>query len=897
MKNKLLFLFLLFSGFFLNAQIKDFWSESTTLETASKKVLIKNLPKKYKSFDIDLGVLKTSLSKYKKPDGGLFEIDFPGENANPVTYIVKETAVMHPDLAAKYPAIKTFKGYRKDKPSQKVRFSINEGGVHAMFTDNQRKVAYLDPYAAGSKKYIRYARKDLSFEKFDLICNYKPEAEQKNQQQKQFKKEADDLKLRTYRLAMACTGEYAQYHIEKAGYQDKTDAEKKAKVLEEIVVLVNRVNEVYENDLAISLQLLGNTDNLIFLDPDNDPYTNDDGSAMLSQNQTTCDNIIGTANYDIGHVLSTGGGGVAILASTCSPSSKARGVTGSSDPIGDLFYIDFVAHEFGHQFGAEHTFNGDSGNCGNGNRNEATAVEPGSGTTLMAYAGLCSPQNVQMHSDFYFHKVSISEIWNNITAGNSSCGNESNLTQNLNVPAVNAGTDFTIPASTPFKLHGEGSDADNDPITYCWEQIDAGVTDVPPEPTTTNGAVYRSWSPDTSPDRYFPSMLTLLSGATSSTWEMTPSVTRDLNFVLTVRDNNPEAGQVATDQMKVSIDGGAGPFEVTSQNTTGLKWMPNTTETITWNVANTAGGTIGASHVNIYLSTDNGLTFDTLLKGNTPNDGSETITVPSETASKCYVMVEAAGNIFFSINKTSFSIGDFNEVCTELVVSDDTPLTIPDNNIDGVTSKIVIQDNFTIEHVSVEVKISHTWVADLWLVLISPAGKEIELLSGACGEGDDVDVVFDDLGAELVCGSAPSISGTITPTGSFRTLNGDSSAGEWKLKVVDNGQQDVGTLESWSIKICSSEEALGVPVEKLENFTLYPNPAKGAVNISFKASEAGDARFEIYDLLGRKLSAGKINRVSGNFKTRLNLNGFNPGVYLIRVFQGEKMSVAKIIVK
>ncbi|PID69763.1 MAG: hypothetical protein CR985_04190, partial [Flavobacteriales bacterium] len=284
----------------------------------------------------------------------------------------------------------------------------------------------------------------------------------------------NDLKLRTYRLAIATTEEYSNFQVDEAGLgtganrNDSINA-----VMSAIVVTMTRVNAVFGNDLAIKMQLVPNNDKIIFLetDPGDDPYTDDNSSKMLTQNQTTLDNIIGFSNYDIGHVFSTGGGGLAYLASVCT-NSKAKGVTGSSNPIGEPFYIDYVAHEMGHQFGANHTFNGTAGSCGGGNRNDPTAVEPGSGSTIMGYAGLCANHNVQNLSDSYFHKVSIEEIMNNVTNGAGQCATISNFANNLHVPVVNAGADFTIPKSTPFALTGQGSDADGNVLTYCWEQID-----------------------------------------------------------------------------------------------------------------------------------------------------------------------------------------------------------------------------------------------------------------------------------------------------------------------------------------------------------------------------------------------------------------------------------------
>ena len=268
---------------------------------------------------------------------------------------------------------------------------------------------------------------------------------------------ANDGMLRTFRLAIATTGEYSQYHLSRQGISDQaTDAEKKVAVLSAITATMTIVNAIFERDVALTMKLVESNDQVIFLDPDTDGMTNDDGSVLIDESQSIIDAIIGNANYDIGHTFSTQGGGLAQLNSPCISNSKAKGVTGINNPIGDSYAIDYVVHEMGHQFGAHHTFNSAAGNCGDGNRNDATAVEPGSGSTIMAYAGLCAPENVQSKSDSYFHLVSIKEIWGNIKLGNSDCAQLTSTGNNP--PVLETVPDYTIPISTPFVLDVAASD-------------------------------------------------------------------------------------------------------------------------------------------------------------------------------------------------------------------------------------------------------------------------------------------------------------------------------------------------------------------------------------------------------------------------------------------------------
>lgn len=554
---------------------------------------------------------------------------------------VYESPVMEPALANKYPAIKTYVAKGIDDPTATARLGWTPTkGFHAIIRSAKGTV-YIDPYAQGQKEYyMAYYRSKLL-----LTKNFSCEVEG-------FKKHTEDLqqaraeqlvsgdKLRIYRLALAATGEYTQYH--GGSVQGALDA---------MVTTINRVNEIYEQDLAVRLVLIGNTNQLIYTDPNTDPYSNDDGLAMLSQNQSNIDAVIGNANYDIGHVFSTGGGGIAGLGVICRSGQKARGVTGSPQPQGDPFDIDYVCHEIGHQFGANHTFNAEVGACA-GNKVDNAAYEPWSGSTIMGYAGICAPFNIQPNSDPYFHVHSIQEIQSTIAS--SSCATVQ--TVNNKAPVVSVSTiTYTIPRSTPFFLTGTATDNEDRGLTYCWEEYDLEKNGLPP--------LFRSYPPTTVGTRVFPAWNRILSN-TNQEPELLPSTSRAMNFRLTVRDNHPGAGGVSYKDLRVNVTATAGPFRVTYPNAASVTWNEGQAVTVTWDVANTNLSPVNCQAVDIYLSKDGGATFPSTLKlaSAVPNTGSYTFTCPAVSTSQARIMVVAADNIFFDISDNNFTI--FSNVVT-----------------------------------------------------------------------------------------------------------------------------------------------------------------------------------------------------------------------------------------
>jgi Metallo-peptidase family M12B Reprolysin-like len=607
------------------------------------------------------------------PDSA-FEIELPMPEGGFARYRVVESPVMAPELAARYPMIKTYLGQGIDNPTTTARFDLTSRGFRAQVIASTH-TSYIEPFQLNDTgSYVVFNKADYPLDREPMRCSVtgaevksKPNLLSKNS----VAALASGANLRTYRLAVATTGEYTA-----AFGGTKLDG------LSAVVTTINRVNGIYERELAVRMQIVANNDLLIYTNGLTDPYTNSDSFAMLGQNQNTLTTVIGNANYDIGHVFTTGGGGVASLGSVCSATRKAQGVTGLPTPRADTFDVDFVSHEMGHQFDGEHTFNSESGNCGNDNRSPSSAYEVGGGSTIQAYGGSCNPQSVQGSSDDYFHRVSLDQMlaFTTTPGGGATCGV---LTSTGNTPpTVTTPAAFSIPRDTPFKLTASGSDANGDTLTYNWEQFDLGpLTTGPTFSDTGSGPLFRNFAPTTNPTRTFPSLRyilnnanvvpdvpTALEGTTSPLYfagERLPSTSRALNFRVTARDNRAGGGGTNDAATAVTVVATAGPFAITAPNTA-VSVTAGNSLLVSWSVASTTAAPISTANVQIALSTDGGYSFPTILAASTANDGSESITIPSGTPSttRARIRVAAVGNIFFDISDADFTITGSNTVPT-----------------------------------------------------------------------------------------------------------------------------------------------------------------------------------------------------------------------------------------
>ena len=585
-----------------------------------------------------------------------------------------EAPVMAPALAAQFPQIKTYAGVGLDDPTASIRCDLTPLGFHAQILSRTMGTIYVDPVSiTDPTHYLSFYRSDMNRAArggqeacgftasaadpafaAERAASTAPSATNPTAQRTQV---AVGGTLRSYRLALAANREYV---MARGGTP--------VSALASMTTTTNRVVGVYEKELAVRLVLVPNTNLLITTNAST--YSNNNGGAMLGQNQTRCDQIIGSGNYDIGHVFSTGGGGVAGRGVVCTTGQKARGVTGSPSPTGDAFDIDYVAHEMGHQFGSNHTFNAETGSCGGGNRNPGTSFEPGSGTTIMAYAGICgTADNTQNNSDPYFHTSSYQEIQAEI--GTTSCFASlatGNTPPTVSVPASGR----AIPANTAFRLIAAGADADNDALTYNWEDMDNGGATGRSVSTAINqianqrDPLFRSFNATASPIRYFPQLAKIINGAAPVKGEAYPAVNRTLKFRCTVRDEHSSAalgfvvgGVDYSSLVTMSVTTASGPFVVQTPNGPGgTQWFVGSPATVTWDVANTTAAPVSCSNVDIILSRDGGLTYTDTLSANVLNNGSATFTVPASVVptTTARVMVHARDNFFFDISNANFSI-------------------------------------------------------------------------------------------------------------------------------------------------------------------------------------------------------------------------------------------------
>ncbi len=654
------------------SQTDNFWSgnkESRNNIITDKAVARLSFPTNFKLFNLNTTSLRKELFTVVGSNAANHStvISLPNANGELEQFEVFEASNFEPELQAKFPEIRAYSGKGITDKYATLKLSISPQGIQTMVFRTDKENEFIEPYSKDHTVYAVFkSQRDkgklawtCSTDEKNSFIDIKSKIENTSSATG-----SSTGQLKTMRLAQSCNGEYSNYF-------GATSASQVGLVLAAFNATLTRCNGVYEKDLALHLNLIANTTSVIYYNPSTDPYSTT-LSQWNAQLQSTLTSVIGEANYDIGHMFgaSGGGGNAGCIGCVCVNGSKGSGITSPADgiPQGDNFDIDYVVHEVGHQLGGNHTFS---------MSNEGSGVnkEIGSGITIMGYAGITS-QDVAPHSIDIYHEATIAQIQANLAT--KTCPVSTNITANNVAPVIAAVSNYTIPISTPFALTGSATDANGDALTYCWEQNDnasssqTGASSVA-SPTKATGPNWLSFSPTASGTRLFPKLSTILAGLNvtpvlpggdaGTNIEALSSVSRTLNFRLTVRDNHafsssaPVAvGQTAFTDVVVTVSNTSGPFAVTSPNTA-VTWAGGSAQNITWNVNNTTAAPVSCANVKISLSTDGGQTFPTVLAASTPNDGSENLVIPVGASTTARIKVEAVGNIFFDISNTNFTIG------------------------------------------------------------------------------------------------------------------------------------------------------------------------------------------------------------------------------------------------
>jgi predicted Zn-dependent protease len=634
---------LLFTLSFINfsIQAKTLWQEGSNQAKSEQATPLRAMAENARFIQINQALLNNIFSNLGLPT----DITLPLPNGLSIPVKLTPSPILSKDLAEQYPHFMTYQAEQVDQPKNIGRFSISHLGLFGFFRYNNQWMLLSPRYQGEAVEYASYWYKDAPTESksVSLTADFLLPDRQQEQPVLAQKLVTTGDTVRTYKLAISTTGEYTQ----KLGGTTEN-------VLAELMNLVNRINQVLLIDLALQFELIDNQ-NIIFFDANSDPYTNSDIATDIEENQDVVDQAIGIQNYDIGHLLGTNGGGLAYVGVVCNSQFKAQGYTGLSNPQGERFYIDLVTHELGHQLGAGHSFNATSSDsCAEGQRNNSSAYEPGSGSTIMSYAGICGSQNLQNDSDPYFHSISIQNIRDYVDGFSGQlCGVEAVIDNAIPQIQLTQNT-YTIPADTPFVLSGSATDTDNDLLTFTWEQFDnggtLGATSNLTEMNSDNGnnPLFRSFSPIEISRRYFPQLNDVLTGQTRL-GETYATTDRDLRFRLTARDNN---GGVNQQDLVITVTTANQTFNID----TPTQWQGLSNQTVTWDIGDTLKAPINCANVDILLIADTVNPIETTVLLGTPNDGQQNITVPNVTSVDARLVLKCSDNIFYALSPAAFSI-------------------------------------------------------------------------------------------------------------------------------------------------------------------------------------------------------------------------------------------------
>ncbi|MBX3390633.1 MAG: hypothetical protein KF691_14395 [Phycisphaeraceae bacterium] len=548
---------------------------------------------------------------------------------------VVESPIMEPPLAAKYPQIRTYSAQGIDDPAATARLCLNELGFFAtvLSPDGDYSVAPSD--LGADAVYSSAFTKNQVPPSWECGTTGEPVETPLNAVAA-----VTGDKLRTYRVAVSMD---PQVCVNVCGGTV-------AGGLSGVTTAVNALNALWEKEFSIRLIVIADNDQIIFTNTGSHPFDTSGRTEMMQSNGTVLSTYVGLNSFDVGHVFSRFGGGVANLGVVCT-GNKSNGLTGISS-FSTFSNPQTFYHEMGHQFNAPHSWNGAGGSCTAEQWSGSAAYEPGSGSTIMSYAGSCSPDNVQNFRDNYYSQGSVQQITD--FSASRTCSEIITTGNGFPTAQTSVINQAPIPIGTPFELTGSATDPDGDTLTFTWEQRDTGQRRSLSAGDAGNGPLFRSFPPSTTGNkRVFPKLSTVLTGNLSgSLGEIMPTTTRFMRFRMTARDNRAGGGGQNYTEALIRSYSANGPFKITEPNTSASK---SGAAVIRWLVGGTQTSPFGHTKVNILLSTDGGNTFPTVLASDTPNDGVEAVALP-QTATNCRIRVQPVNAIYFDISDASFSI-------------------------------------------------------------------------------------------------------------------------------------------------------------------------------------------------------------------------------------------------
>ena len=599
-------------------------------------------------------------------------ISIPWFENEQLTLELEEASQFAPALQAQYPEIRS---YRVATPDgiRHGRLNTSPRGVFMVLLGGDGPVGILHENDQLIPSH-RLERIDIDAQLGAVACEVEDDVKEHNHDHAERSQVNSCFQfgatLRQFRMALACTGEFA---TNNGGSVASVNAAYNNRLAE--------INVIYEVDAAVSFVLIPGNDVLINFNASTDPYSNPSNSfTSLDEGEIYIEGLINDADYDIGHSVHdvVGGGsasGRAGLGVVCVTGAKARGWS----TLFNGFSLAIIQHEIGHQFNCQHTNFG----C---NSTGAQRYEVGRGNTIMNPGtipdciGANAVNTINPISSIYLHVGSIVALENHIST-TGSCFTSVSTGNGAPSSDASAASGNTIPANTPFILEGGGSDPEGASLTYCWEQFDTDGTSTGIPTATANSTVaplFRSNFPTSDPNRYLPNLNTILSGVASdgSDGELLTNVSRTMTFRLTTRDGT--TGN-ACDETSVSVVNTGAPFQITSQNTaTTLTANGSNTATVTWDVAGTTANGINAANVDILFSDNGGSTFSFTIAAATPNDGSHTFIIPAFATSSGRIMIRGTGNIFLDINDAPITINVGGGCAArEVSISPAAPVTAP----------------------------------------------------------------------------------------------------------------------------------------------------------------------------------------------------------------------------